>query len=377
MPKPRTRRRRLLRAGAAALALAAVLVAVLVAGFLLLVDPPVRPFDPVAWTPAPGLTVAAGRTDTAAASRIRTLAAVEGPEDVAVSASGEVFAGDRNGKIVRLRPGAAAPEVFADVGGRPLGLAFDGDGDLLVANHGVGLQSVSPSGAVTLLASSAAGRPILSANDLVVGADGAVYLSDSTWKHNSTTMGPLNSFAVYDFLEGRPHGRVIRYDPGTRTASELASGLYFPNGMVLAPDRRSLLVAESTRYRVTRIWLTGDRAGAREVFLDRLPGIADGLTVADGRILVPAYDRVAALDGIVLPRAWARQILIRTPPRLYRDPDGAGSGMVLVLSHDGEVLRRLDGFAEAPTNVVPWRGQWLLGTLSGGTVRTLPDPLAG
>ncbi|MFC7585384.1 SMP-30/gluconolactonase/LRE family protein [Nonomuraea antimicrobica] len=174
--------------------------------------------------------------DRTAATSVRAIAPADAPEDIAVNSGGEIFVGTKTGQILRIRPGTAGAEPFAEVGGRPLGLAFDARDHLIVANHGVGLQSVSPAGAVTVLADSAAGKPIRSANDLAIGRDGAVYLSDSTAKYNSSTMGDRTSFSLFDFLEGRAHGRVIRYDPATRIATELLSGLYFPNGIVVTPD---------------------------------------------------------------------------------------------------------------------------------------------
>ena len=142
--------------------------------------------------------------------------------------------------------------MFATVGGRPLGMAVDSDGRLIVTNHGIGLQAVSPAGEVTLLTDSAGGEPIRFANDVVIADDGAVYFSDSNARFNNASLPGLPSHSLYDFLEGRPRGRLLRYDPVTRSTTVLLSGLYFPNGIVVTADQRSLLVAESTRYRITR-----------------------------------------------------------------------------------------------------------------------------
>ncbi|MEU6712260.1 SMP-30/gluconolactonase/LRE family protein [Nonomuraea sp. NPDC046802] len=358
------------------LLIASALGLVVVAGtaFFLLAEPPARPFEPVAWQPGPGLVVPAANVNDAAAATVRSLATTDAPEDVAVNATGEIFVGTKAGTILRVHPESGTGEVFAKVGGRPLGLAFDAHGNLIVANHGLGLQSVSPAGAVTVLADSAAGKPIRSANDLAIGRDGAIYLSDSTAKYNSSTMGDRSSFSLFDFLEGRPQGRVLRYDPASRTATELLSGLYFPNGLIVTSDQRSLLIAESTRYRITRLWLTGEQAGGTEVFLDDVPGIVDGLTLDADRVLAPMYDRVGVLDRYILPSTWTRQAAARIPSSLLQNPESVRSGSILVLSIRGEVLRKYGGFGEAPTNVVPWRDQWLLGTLNGRQTRTMPDP---
>ncbi|GAA3717397.1 hypothetical protein GCM10022224_098850 [Nonomuraea antimicrobica] len=103
----------------------------------------------------------------------------------------------------------------------------------------------------------------------------------------------------------------------------------------------------------------------------------DGLTLDADRLLVPMYDRVAVLDRYVLPHLWARHTVARLPATLLQDPDAVRNGSILVLSIGGEVQRQFVGFTEAPTNVVPWRDQWLLGTLNGTQARIMPAPLRG
>lgn len=356
-----------------ALVVAAVVLAVVVAvpAVGLVVVPPAGggDFRPADWSPEPGFTVPAELVDPRASAAATTLApALPGPEDLEADARGRVYAGTEDGRVVRLLA-SGRTEVVADVGGRPLGLVLDDDGALLVANHGVGLQRVTPDGRVEVLADAAAGTPILSANDVAVAPDGTVYLSDSTSRYNSTTVPGLSSYSLYDFLEGRPRGRVVSYDPATGTTREVATGLHFPNGVLVADDGASLLVAESTRYRVTRVHLAPPRAGERDVFLDQVPGILDGITRGpDGRIYLPMYDRVPALDRFVLPSGLLRRLAVRLPPAAVaaRDPL---PGSVLVVDGAGSVLRQATGFDPAPSNVLLTDDGVLLGSLEGHGVR--------
>jgi sugar lactone lactonase YvrE len=356
----------------------AAAVSVLLSVLLVVFRPPVEPFDPAAWSPALPLAVDAARVDRGAAGTIRDLVAsdVMGPEDLATDAAGRVHVGTADGRILRTpSAGASTFEEFVTVGGRPLGLAFASSGDLLVANHEIGLQSVSPSGAVTLLAESADGEPIHFANDLAVADDGTVYLSDSNSRYNSTTLSKRPSYSIYDLLDGHPRGRLIRYDPVTRRASTVVRDLYFPNGVAVTADQRAVLVVESTRYRVTKVWVAGERAGTSTPFIDAVPGIGDGLTRArDGRFLLTAYDRVNALDRWVLPSELARHLLIRAPTGLLIDENEPPAGSILVLSPAGNVERLFAGIHPAATNVVPYLDGWLLGTLSGTRVRVMPTP---
>ncbi|WP_051760528.1 SMP-30/gluconolactonase/LRE family protein [Herbidospora cretacea] len=338
--------------------------ALLAGAFLVFLRPPVDPFDPIAWDPGPPAEVP---RDVPAAG-VTAIGTLRGPEDLAVDGRGRVYTGLMDGRLVRMAPGGR-PEVFAHVGGRPLGLAFDSRGDLLVANHGVGLQSVAPDGTVSLLADTADGEPIRFANDLAVAADGTVYLSDSNSRLNNSTL-PGSAFSVYDFLEGRPRGRLLRYDPAAKRTSTLVRNLYFPNGVVLTGDEKALLVVESTRYRVTRVSLAD---GTTSTFLDRVPGIGDGFTrLPDGRLLLPVYDRVPLLDDRVLPNVWTRRLAVRLPATFLADEDDPPAGSILVLTPDGRIERRLSGIDPAPANVVPFGDAWLLGSLQGGEVRTMP-----
>lgn len=361
------------RAGPRRWPILAVILAVLstvIGGFFLVRTPPVTPFDPVSWRPPVGFGISDSRTTTEG-TRPVSEDRLSGPEDIAVDDAGRVYTGTRDGTIFRIVPETGATERFADVGGRPLGLLFDPAGRLVVANHGVGLQAVSPDGNVSLLTDSAAGRPIRAANDLAIDVRGRIYLTDSNARYNSSSLGDQASYSLYDFLEGRPRGRLLRYDPSTGSTEQLLDGLYFPNGIVLDPDQRSVLVAESTRYRITRFWLSGDRAGSTEPFLEGIPGISDGFDRdSSGRLLLSTYDRVDALDRYVLPNPVLRQAVIRLPTSiLIGDEPLAGS--VLVLSDEGAVLRRVR-LDPAATNVVEHDGRWLVGSLVEQRIRSLP-----
>jgi sugar lactone lactonase YvrE len=356
-------------AGAAVVALTLTIIAILV-----FVKPPGGPFDPAAWRPAPGFTIDPAKVDQETARSIRPFTQTEfkGPEDVAVDRHGNVYTGTSDGKIMRISQGQQTAEVFADVAGRPLGLAFDRAGSLIVANQGVGLQSVAPNGEVTLLTDTADGAPIHFANDLAIGGNGIIYFSDSNQKYNPASLGDLPSFSLYDFLEGIPRGRLLQYDPATKETKMLADGLYFPNGVVVTSDQQSVLVAESTRYRISRYWLDGEKAGTTEVFLDDIPGILDGFTrTSDGRLLLPMYDRSAALDRLILPYAWTRQLLVRMPWLAGVSGDPAGS--VLILSESGAVLRQITDIKPSPANITPYGNEWLLGTLQDGRLRLMPS----
>src|SRR3954471_1891291 len=112
-----------------------------------------------------------------------------GPEDVVVDGSGRVVSGADDGRIWRWTDGV--PAVLAETGGRPLGIEFDPrDGTLIVCDAYRGLLRVDGDGAITELATHAAGVKIGVCNNAGVARDGTVYFSDSStryplsgWKH--------------------------------------------------------------------------------------------------------------------------------------------------------------------------------------------------
>ena len=326
---------------------------------------------PVAWTPpaSPGYRgTYAANTELAAAERIDV--GGEGPEDVAVGPDGAVFAGLRDGRIVRLDPQTHRAATFAETGGRPLGLRFHPDGRLLVADAERGLLAVAPDGSVTVLVSEHAGRPLRLTDDLDVARDGTVYFSVA-----SDRFAVDDSIA--DVLEHRATGRLFAYDPGARYTKVLLEGLCFANGVALAPDESYVLVAETACYRVRRLWLRGERAGASEVVLDGLPGFPDGI-LGDGEgtfWLTLVSPRNALLDALH-PHPALKKALARLPAAMRPGPKAYG--MVVALAGDGRVLGTLqdpDGKNVAfVTNAVP-SGSWLyLGMLKGRAVARLPRP---
>ena len=348
-----------------------VLVSALaVAALLVAVAPPVQGFRPAAWTPPAAFAVEAGsrRPTEAAAMSTQSL---HGPEDLAVDPDGRLYTGDRDGRILRIGPDGHA-QVFANVGGRPLGLAFDQQGNLLVANHGLGLQSVTPDGAVRVLAAEAAGRRILFANDLAIGADGRVWFTDSSARYNTTTLGDSASYLLPDFIDGRPTGRLLVYDPASGTTSQVLDELYFPNGLAFPADGRTLWIAESNRYRILEHDLT---TGDTTVLRDALPGVPDGINLdPNGAMLVALYDRSQALDRLALPPPLGRQLMIRLPSSVFVNEADPLTGGVLVLEPDGRVRHWHTGLSPAATNVVPADGRWYLGALLGQPVRVMAAP---
>lgn len=85
------------------------------------------------------------------------LGELEGPEDVILDRNDNLYCGTRHGEIIRFfAPDYSRSEVFAHVGGFPLGLAFDKAGNLISCVGAMGLYSISPEREVKKLSAETA-----------------------------------------------------------------------------------------------------------------------------------------------------------------------------------------------------------------------------
>ncbi len=86
---------------------------------------------------------------------------------------------------------------------------------------------------------------------------------------------------AYVGSQARTGGVIIRLDPDDpATATVVAADLDFPNGMVITPDRRTLIVAESIGRRLTAFTIDeGGGLGDRRVFAEGLDGPPDGIAL--------------------------------------------------------------------------------------------------
>jgi sugar lactone lactonase YvrE len=330
------------------------------------------PIDPVAWDSPPAPALAGPLQPNLDLRRVEPVGAglVRGPEDVELDALGRVYAGTEDGRIVRItrRPGAPdSAETFATTGGRPFGLHFDAGGRLIVCDGRRGLLAVDTQGAVETLATAAGGLPFGFADDLDIAADGRIYFSDA-----SSRFG-VDDY-VLDLLEGRPHGRLLRHDPAAGTTEVLLDGLHFANGVALSPGGDYVLVNETWRYRVTRYWLAGPRAGQAEVFVDGLPGFPDGISRGEHGVYWLALFTVRQPTADFLHRHPPLKALVAQLPAALR-PQPEPYGLVLEVDGQGRIRRSLHdpggALLRQTSSAVERQGALWVGTLHGDFVGRL------
>lgn len=293
------------------------------------------PIDPVAYTPPSeqDSNTAFPKNNDLEDAEVFPLQFSRGPEDVAVDRAGRIYGGLHDGRVVRILADGTQ-ETFATIeGGRPLGLHFDAAGNLIVADAWKGLLSISPDGVITVLSTEEGGVPFAFTDDLDIASDGKIYFSDA-----SDTYGQPDY--RLDLLEARGHGRLLVFDPATGETTKLLDGLYFANGIALSQNEDFVLVNETGRYRVSRYWLKGDKAGQHDIFIDNLPGFPDGISANRQGVfwLAIPSPRNPMMDKIH-PLPWAKKLVAKLPT--FLQPSAIKRGFVVALDEGGHVIRTL------------------------------------
>ncbi len=340
------------------------------------------PISPAAWTPplAPALTGDYQQNSRLANVQRLSLGTGYAPEDVAIDTDNRIYAGLDDGRIMRLQPDGTRPELFAHTQGRPLGMKFDASGNLIVADALKGLLSIGPDSSISVLSMQAEGVFFRCANDLDIAADGTIYFTDASSKF------PLTSYKA-DIVEHQPNGRLLAYEPRSKTTRVVLSHLCFANGVAVSPDQSFVLVVETGKYRVHRVWLNrgptevvfvksrtwpnGPKYGKSEIFIDNLPGFPDGISSnGTGKFwLAVVTPRDATLDRL-LPHPFLRKAVLRLPS--FLQPAPKRYSFVLGLDATGRVVANLqDGSSQCYAqiaNVVEHGGVLYFGSIGESAV---------
>lgn len=337
--------------------------------------------DPVAWQapPNPGYNGPHAPNGRLKGLQTFSLGGLRGPEDIALDGAGRIYAATHEGFILRLRPDGSAPERWADTGGRPLGIDFDGAGNLIVADAYRGLLSISPAGEVRLLTDRADGLPILYADDVDVAPDGTIYFSDASTKFSARAAGGTLQGSLLDLMEHGGHGRLLAYHPASGKTTTVLDGLNFANGVALSHDGRSVLVVETGSYRVLRHWIAGARKGQTEPLIQSLPGFPDNISRGqDGRywIAFPS-PRNALVDGLSDSPA-LRSVIQRLPA--FMRPKPVHYGHIIAIDGRGRVVLDLqdpDGAYPINSSATETDDHIYVGSLVAPVLARLPKKRVG
>lgn len=299
-------------------------------------------------------------------TKISNLQVVEvvghGPEDVLPNPDGSLYTGLSDGRILHVAPDGSSTEI-ADTGGRPLGLEWLADGRIVVCDTRMGLLIVDPSNGEieTLVAHGTASLHIC--NNPTVAADGRIFFSDSSQRN-------MELEARKDIVDAIPTGRLLCWHPEGRV-EVLLDDLLFANGVVVAPDQSFVLIAETGKARIHRLWLSGEKAGQRDLFTTDLVGLPDNLTIgSDGLLWVALVSPNSQLLGQMhaLPK-WVRFLAARLPQ--WMEPKQDLCCRVAAFDFDGKLVHDFEGDVEKyhfVTGVRELNGVVYMGTIESDSI---------
>ncbi|XP_062111995.1 protein STRICTOSIDINE SYNTHASE-LIKE 10-like [Humulus lupulus] len=302
-----------------------------------------------------------GSRDVLHSAQIINVTAALGPESLAFDPSGRgPYAGVADGRILRWEEDGLGWSEFAitssqrekcvrpfapemeHVCGRPLGLRFHKKtGDLYIADAYFGLRVVGPNGGLASpLLTHVEGHPLLFTNDMDIDEDkDLIYFTDS-----STTFYRRQFMSAA--LSGDRTGRLLKYNISSKEVTVLLKDIAFANGVALSKDRSFLLVAETTKSRVLRLWLHGPNAGNVDVFAE-LPGFPDNIRRNQKEeFWVALHSKKGVISNLVVSKPWAGTTLLKLPLSFkqlhYILVGGKAHATAIKLGEDGRILEVLE-----------------------------------
>ncbi len=309
------------------------------------------------------------------------LGEVEAPEDVILDQDDNLYCGSRHGEIIRFfAPDYKRREVYARIGGQPLGMTFDERSNLYVCVGGMGLYRVTPERKVEKVTDET-NRTLWSvvddsrlrlADDLDIAPDGRIFFSEATVRYE------MHEWPT-DSLEGRGNGRIICYDPRTDKTTTVLRNLIFPNGVVIASDKQSILFAESWNCSIKRFWFDGPRAGRVEFVIRDLPGYPDNINRAsDGNYWLALMGmRCPAFDLAMRKPAFRRRMSKQLPGDEWLAPN-INTGCIVKFDEQGRILDVMwdEGGVNHPmiTSMREHRGYLYIGGISNNRIGRLKLP---
>ena len=188
---------------------------------------------------------------------------------------GKLWFSDIHGERVFTIDPTGKLETVVSVPARPSGLGFDPNGKLLIVSMRDRRLLRLENGRLELVSDMSA-LMAGDANDMVVDVDGRAFIGNF-------------GFDLFAGAEPRP-SNVVAVEPDGR-ARVVAEDLSFPNGAVITPDRKSLIIAETFAGVLTAFNLKSDGSLTGRRFFahlgDRQP---DGICLdAEGAVWVSCF----------------------------------------------------------------------------------------
>ncbi|EFC39438.1 strictosidine synthase [Naegleria gruberi] len=195
--------------------------------------------------------------------------------------------------------------------GRVLGMVFDKNNNLIVADAYKGLLRISRANPsqVEVLVNSYNGVPFKMTNSVVLLKDGkTVYFTDSSLLYSRL-------YFVSIVVANNPDGRLFKFDLETKQLQVVISDLKFANGIAVSKDESFLVINECSSGSLRRFYLKGRKAGTNDVFVQDIGGYADNIkTDDDGNFLVGLFSNTTQEVTAIHDSAKLKNIFLTIVP---------------------------------------------------------------
>ncbi|MDH0894106.1 MULTISPECIES: hypothetical protein [unclassified Pseudomonas] len=197
-------------------------------------------------------------------------------------------------------------------------------------------------------------RPVAFCNDLDISRDGKrVYMSEP-YAYPGAAMGEA---AFEEAVSLANNGRLWMFDLERETAQLVVQDLHFVDGILI--DRgsedgqgveQSLVISETPKFRMLRLFIGGERAGTAEILQEGMPGMPDGISRDEqGRLYVALFSPRTAIATWLHANPWLKPLILRLPHRLFSEQkqtgfvvlDPSGKQVLYWLMHDGSQVRAI------------------------------------
>lgn len=255
-------------------------------------------------------------------------AAADEPDDIAFSNTGEAYI--TSGRKVLRFTGShfGQAQVVRELDGMVTGIAAHPAGGVVVCVAGLGIAFVDgPTDGRVLRPTNDEGFKCPTA--LCVDGEGQIYVCDGSAENAPDRW-------VYDLMEKRRSGRLLRINSKSENWEVLASGLAYPNGVCVTHDGASLIVSEAWKHNLLRLPTSSQGVSAPpDIAMRNLPGYPARIVAhATGYYLALFALRTQLVDFVLTEDSYRRKMVERIEPAFWISP---------ALRSDGHYLEPVQG----------------------------------
>ncbi|MBL4617091.1 MAG: SMP-30/gluconolactonase/LRE family protein [Robiginitomaculum sp.] len=231
--------------------------------------------------------------------------------------------------------------------------------EVFAIGDGVGLS--------TPLLKQSTSRPLAFCNDLDVSADGQRIYFTEPFSYENASMGGGGTYR--EAVSLGQNGLVWLYDFDSYSVSLISKNFTFPDGILVESNEygedQSLLIAETVKFQIQRMFISGSRSGQSEIVQKDMPAMPDGLDRdANGNIWVGMIKQRSGTIDWIHKNPWIKQLLLRLPVTMmpvsretsYMALSENGETVLFYSVHDGSVFTEI-------SVVIPGNNQLYLATV--------------